>query len=293
MNNNESFESNVSLKTNEFNDTTIGYNKNNDDFYSTSTPKKNNKMLYIGGGIVILVLGIAVIAYVILANKSKLTDIEVVAPDIIYVGEESGIKATAIGENDLSATVYNFSVSDISIAKLVTTSTITGITGKNSLLAISSGRFNLSVSASLKGTTTNKFTKEIIVCKKLYDSSFNDVTVVEGETLDINVDLGTETECYSNLTYEIENQSIATISNDTILGVKAGTTKINIKNEEDTITKNITVTSKIVIEKPKEEVKVETNPNTNVETTMLYILVFVLISFGTYLIVLKNKNKYE
>lgn len=146
--------------------------------------------------------------------------------------EGNGKKPTIIYENETT----NFT------GRKFLSSNYTITTSNDTLIEVSDG----SLTATQVGTYTIYATDEdgkvhkedVIVCKKLTKDSLQagQITLTEGETLAINLDLGENEACYNGITYNVINKDIANISGkNKLLGVQAGQTQMSITQNEERI----------------------------------------------------------
>ena len=214
-----------------------GYDNNYGDIvYDESSNNGIKDFINNNKKIVILVLIIVVFIIIFLLLRgctagSKVNSIVVKSDDIIYVGEESNIEVEASGSNT-AETKYNFKLSNDALANLKEKE-MSGSKVTNTVVAQNSGKLTIEVNASL-GKTNAKNSKNILICKRLNDSSviIEKLTLKKGRKIYLkdNLSLGVS-ECFNNLTYTSSDTSVASISGDGIVTAnKPGSSTITISN---------------------------------------------------------------
>lgn len=203
--------------------------------------KVNKKMLLIIG-IMFFVLILGLILYSML-KPGTLNNISLSLNDIIYYGENNSFKVTSVGKNNLSKTKYTFFVdSDIVSTK---NENMVGKKVNNSLFAYKLGSFNIEVTGTYNDVS-KKANKMVTVCKRLSEENLPQEQVIayfNGESK-LNIDLG-EDICYKNITFEIEDKSIAEIDENRVLkGKTKGYTSLIIKQNNNVFKKEVRVVDK-------------------------------------------------
>lgn len=194
--------------------------------------------------LLLLLLIIVIISSVYSSSTGKLKSININSPKIIYVGEKQEITATAKGSGNLSKTTFHFDTSNKSIVEIESKAGKTGKKVNNKLIPVTTGRFLLYVNAELGNNKIDQIQQEIVICKKLKDDAVQrkSVLVVAGYTTKTSLFLGKDTECYQNIVYSIEDESIATIDKEgNISGLKAGKTTLTISQDKEKIELEIKV----------------------------------------------------
>lgn len=206
--------------------------------------KVNKKMLLIIG-IMFFVLILGLILYSML-KPGTLNNISLSLNDIIYYGENNSFKVTAIGKNNLRKTKYTFAVnSDIVSMK---NENMIGKKVNNSLFAYKLGSFNIEVTGTYKDVS-KKANKMVTVCKRLSEENIPQSQIVAyfNEESNLNINLGDDI-CYKNITFEIEDTSIAEINeNRVIRGKTKGYTSLIIKQNSNTFKINLRVVDKSTV----------------------------------------------
>lgn len=242
------FSYNEDLKTNEFNDATIEYGDGEEieeEFYVEDPHEINkNKIMFFAllGGLIILIIVILLIRGCV--GNGKVNSVKITSPDIIYVGDKEKIIAKAQGRGNLKNTIYKFEVSDESIVGLDNKDIIKGKTAVNYLTPIATGKFILGVSGQLEDVKLPNAEKEIVICRRLSEESFNnsELTAVINKPIKLNIDLGEDTKCFENLTYKIKDNSIVKIDeNRNLVGLKKGSTTITFESDGKSVTKIVNV----------------------------------------------------
>ena len=233
-------------------------NIQNDDAYSESGFKKyvnkyKNSPLFWPVIIVLLILLVGVIIFSLVVNSTgKLKAAKLTAPSIIYLGENETISAESIGNGNLKRTSFHYDISNSSIVELTSKAGRTGKKTTNELIPISTGKFLLYVDAELEDNKIERIEKEILICKTFSKEALQKekITLAKGKSYTLHLDLGTK-ECYENISYEIEDEDVATVNeNGKITSVSSGETNLIISNGK----KEIKVLIKVI--DSKNEVKV-------------------------------------
>lgn len=251
---------------NEFNNENVVYQELDTEFKENTVNTNKKKKLIIIILIIIFALLIGFLIYFFAIKDGKLTSINVTSPDILYVDELDSVKVEAVGKRKLNNTIYNFEISDPSVA-IVDNNTLKGKQISNTIAGLSTGKFILEITATLNNKTINNYTKEIVVCNKLDGSVFStdEIVVILNEKTELNMSLGENSECYTNLTYSIgDNSYIELIDNKYLVGLKEGTTTITITDNKSSVTKTVNVIDS------KNLIKI-TNLNLNKTSTTLYV----------------------
>ena len=174
-------------------------------------------------------------------STGTLKDINLNAPNIVYIGEKTKIYATATGSGNLRNTHFRFSTSNGSIVELDTKRTLTGKKVEDTIIPISTGKFALYLDAELEDQKLETKEKQIVICKRFNESALqsNTITVEKGKQTLLNIDLGTDEECFQNISYQTSNNKITIDDKGIIKGTETGTTTLTISNGSNNI--NITV----------------------------------------------------
>ena len=203
-------------------------------------------------GLILAILLLIILLLLFLNRQGKLQNIKIDLPSIIYVDEATTVKSTAIGKGKLNKTTHSFSVSNPNIVDLERTSVI-GEEVTTNITPITTGKIKLSALGNLGNTKTPVVEKDILICRRLSSKSIQNtsLSIIKDKTSSLNLDLGTEEECYKDISYKMENTSIATIDkNGKITGKKKGVTILSISTETEDVEIDITVID------PKNEKKV-------------------------------------
>lgn len=207
--------------------------------------RKINKKLLLIIGIIFFILILGLILYSML-KPGTLNNISLSLNDIVYYGENNSFKVTAIGKNNLRKTKYTFTVnSDIVSMK---NENMIGKKVNNSLYAYKLGSFNIEVIGSYKDVS-KKLNKNITVCKRLSEESIPQSQIIAyfNEESSLNINLGDDI-CYKNITFEIEDTSIAEINeNRVIKGKTKGYTSLIIKQNNNTFKIDLRVVDKSTV----------------------------------------------
>lgn len=207
--------------------------------------RKINKKLLLIIGIIFLILILGLILYSML-KPGTLNNISLSLNDIVYYGENNSFKVTAIGKNNLRKTKYTFTVnSDIVSMK---NENMIGKKVNNSLFAYKLGSFNIEVTGTYKDVS-KKANKMVTVCKRLSEENIPQSQIVAyfNEESNLNINLGDDI-CYKNITFEIEDTSIAEINeNRVIRGKTKGYTSLIIKQNSNTFKIDLRVVDKSTV----------------------------------------------
>ncbi len=207
--------------------------------------RKINKKLLLTIGIIFLILILGLILYSML-KPGTLNNISLSLNDIVYYGENNSFKVTAIGKNNLRKTKYTFTVNNDIVS--MENENMIGKKVNNSLFAYKLGSFNIEVIGSYKDVS-KKLNKNITVCKRLSEESIPQSQIIAyfNEESSLNINLGDDI-CYKNITFEIEDTSIAEINeNRVIKGKTKGYTSLIIKQNNNTFKIDLRVVDKSTV----------------------------------------------
>ena len=207
--------------------------------------RKINKKLLLTIGIIFLILILGLILYSML-KPGTLNNISLSLNDIVYYGENNSFKVTAIGKNNLRKTKYTFTVNNDIVS--MKNENMIGKKVNNSLFAYKLGSFNIEVIGSYKDVS-KKLNKNITVCKRLSEESIPQSQIIAyfNEESSLNINLGDDI-CYKNITFEIEDTSIAEINeNRVIKGKTKGYTSLIIKQNNNTFKIDLRVVDKSTV----------------------------------------------
>ena len=207
--------------------------------------RKINKKLLLIIGIIFFILILGLILYSML-KSGTLNNISLSLNDIVYYGENNSFKVTAIGKNNLRKTKYTFTVNNDIVS--MKNENMIGKKVNNSLFAYKLGSFNIEVIGSYKDVS-KKLNKNITVCKRLSEESIPQSQIIAyfNEKSSLNINLGDDI-CYKNITFEIEDTSIAEINeNRVIKGKTKGYTSLIIKQNNNTFKIDLRVVDKSTV----------------------------------------------
>lgn len=207
--------------------------------------RKINKKLLLIIGIIFFILILGLILYSML-KPGTLNNISLSLNDIVYYGENNSFKVTAIGKNNLRNTKYTFTVNNDIVS--MKNENMIGKKVNNSLYAYKLGSFNIEVIGSYKDVS-KKLNKNITVCKRLSEESIPQSQIIAyfNEESSLNINLGDDV-CYKNITFEIEDTSIAEINeNRVIKGKTKGYTSLIIKQNNNTFKIDLRVVDKSTV----------------------------------------------
>lgn len=207
--------------------------------------RKINKKLLLIIGIIFFILILGLILYSML-KPGTLNNISLSLNDIVYYGENNSFKVIAIGKNNLRKTKYTFTVNNDIVS--MKNENMIGKKVNNSLYAYKLGSFNIEVIGSYKDVS-KKLNKNITVCKRLSEESIPQSQIIAyfNEESSLNINLGDDI-CYKNITFEIEDTSIAEINeNRVIKGKTKGYTSLIIKQNNNTFKIDLRVVDKSTV----------------------------------------------
>ena len=207
--------------------------------------RKINKKLLLIIGIIFFILILGLILYSML-KPGTLNNISLSLNDIVYYGENNSFKVTAIGKNNLRKTKYTFTVNNDIVS--MKNENMIGKKVNNSLFAYKLGSFNIEVIGSYKDVS-KKLNKNITVCKRLSEESIPQSQIIAyfNEESSLNINLGDDI-CYKNITFEIEDTSIAEINDNRVIkGKTKGYTSLIIKQNNNTFKIDLRVVDKSTV----------------------------------------------
>ena len=210
--------------------------------------KKNIKFVIIISALIILLIVVLIVQSCTI-KPGKLTNVEVEIPSIIYLDEETKISARAVGKRNLNQTKYQFEVTNESIVELEAKGQLRGRRVSNTMIPLTTGKFAIITKSELGTLKMKDVITQVVICKRLTEKSLSteDGIIVEMDKEDIrlNLDIGTENECYEALQYKITDTSILSVDE---LGYfrakKEGDTQITITDGKTTITEEVHVKEK-------------------------------------------------
>lgn len=207
--------------------------------------RKINQKLLLIIGIIFFILILGLILYSML-KPGTLNNISLSLNDIVYYGENNSFKVTAIGKNNLRKTKYTFTVNNDIVS--MKNENMIGKKVNNSLFAYKLGSFNIEVIGSYKDVS-KKLNKNITVCKRLSEESIPQSQIIAyfNEESSLNINLGDDV-CYKNITFEIEDTSIAEINDNRVIkGKTKGYTSLIIKQNNNTFKIDLRVVDKSTV----------------------------------------------
>lgn len=207
--------------------------------------RKINKKLLLIIGIIFFILILGLILYSML-KPGTLNNISLSLNDIVYYGENNSFKVIAIGKNNLRKTKYTFTVNNDIVS--MKNENMIGKKVNNSLFAYKLGSFNIEVIGSYKDVS-KKLNKNITVCKRLSEESIPQSQIIAyfNEESSLNINLGDDI-CYKNITFEIEDTSIAEINDNRVIkGKTKGYTSLIIKQNNNTFKIDLRVVDKSTV----------------------------------------------
>lgn len=190
---------------------------------------------------IVLFIGIVILVVGVNNNKSRgLMSIDTNLSDIIYLNEETIFRTDAYGEGDLSKTKFTFNSETATLKSLE----LTGDFVTNTITTTKTGNIYITIKGSLNNKKVDYESGMIAVCNRLTSSAIENgtITLKQGRTTSIGLDLGKSEKCYRNIKYSIENESIAILANDNMIsGISKGTTTLLIKDNKTEIKLSIVV----------------------------------------------------
>ena len=238
----------------------------------------NVRTLIVIFGTILISFVIILVISVTISRINKSYNADIIIPDILYVGETSGISVISSysGETppkrNISEVVSTFKINDDNIVALVSESAI-GSNITNPLIPKQEGKTTIEVSASLNGRVLESVKKEVMVCPE-FDSNLwlvSNISIPINKTYKLRMDSIPE-ECTKDVTYTSLNEKVAIIDDDaliTALGVgstsivvKKGDRSFNIKVEVTEYSiriQNLSFTDSIVQLSPGDSYKLKLN----------------------------------
>jgi len=208
-------------------------------------PGKNIKNTLVG----VLLLIVIVIIIILLVkgcsgNSKGLSGANAEVPSAIYMGETDKISVSAVGDGNLKDTTYQLKMENDSIAK-VGDKELSGASASTELTPVAEGKTKIAIDASLGKKKIETIEKTITVCKEFNEKALvtnKNISMKPNGSLMLTFNLGDESECFSNLEYQVEDGSVVSVdSNGLITANKVGTTKLVVGNGNKTIELNIKV----------------------------------------------------
>lgn len=161
-------------------------------------------------------------------SNTKIEDIDIKIPEIIYLDNETKFDVNVYGYGSLEKTTLKFSLSTGSYASLEKTELV-GSSVTNKIIPKETGSFIIFVDAKNGNKKFETKSKQIAICKQLTTEVFEttELNVDISKTTRIKLDVGKPEVCNESVKYKIEDTTIAAFTtNDKIIGLKKGTTKI-------------------------------------------------------------------
>lgn len=238
--------------------------------YYLSTINKRAVIVIIGILFLILVIVLLISAYVAKNRASYYS--EIIAPEIIYMGETGNISVMAKGKKNLDQTTTTFKSDNPDIVSVLDEK-LQGKDVLNTLVPVQEGKTTIEIDSKLNNKTMAKEKRKIIVCPAFNNDLLltESISLVEGTVYDLVTDFG-EPECSKDIKYESSNEEIATINNQgRVTGVKPGKAIVTLRKGARSISINVEVTTKFISVqtftvtptkvqlKPKENLRIKIN----------------------------------
>lgn len=221
---------------------------NSDEFYNEIESEKEpnrfalSKKLLITVGIIIAI--VIIVLFILLNNnntKKNSYSLEIEAPSIMYIDEPLAIsvKLNCLEKYTEKAQTSFFSTEENIIE--LPESDFYGKTGTIYITPLAPGKDKINVVSAIG---VDKYSKEltkkaisITVCPKFDNSLINEkeITIKKGFIQNLNIEFG-EKECSEIITYETDNSSILSVTQDgNVKGLTPGKAKIIISNGSNDI----------------------------------------------------------
>ncbi len=195
--------------------------------------------------LVILIIGLVIFLHITKINNSYTS--EIVAPDVIYMGESSKVYVTAKGQKGLSETVTTFESDNNNIAAFYKKK-IKGKEVENVLTPVQEGRTIIKIKSNLGSRKLAYRESDLVVCPSFTADLLlsKSISIVEGTTYNLPVDFG-EKECSDGITYTSLDTNIMTVNDKgTITGVTSGSTTLVVKRDDRSVSIPVTITKSYI-----------------------------------------------
>ncbi len=210
--------------------------------YLISTINTKVLIIFVALFLIVLVVIIAVLMYFAKVNSSYTADI--IAPDVIYMGESSTVYVTAAGKNNLENTVTTFESDDENIAAFYSKK-VEGKEAENVLTPVQEGRTTIRIKSKLGSRKLANYESELVVCPAFTPDLLltKSISIIAKDTYKLPVDFG-EKECSDGITYDSKDTNIMTIDEKGVINAIApGTTALVIKKDTKIMEIPVTVTT--------------------------------------------------
>ncbi len=201
--------------------------------------------------LIILIVLTLIIRFLIIPN-GKLKRITQDNIEKVYVDEILTVNASAKGLGNLSRTEFFFQTSQDEIAEPYKKGAIIGRKVENKFFIKQLGSFVLTTYAKLGNQYTDRISQKIVVCNRLsakhIESTDLQLYADKNYPVDINLYLGDDPICYSDVTYEVVDDKIASVDKNGVITPKwIGKTEILVKQGKEQVKINISSYAKNVL----------------------------------------------
>lgn len=207
-------------------------------------PKLSNKTIII---IIIAIIVLIVIVLLLKDTKNETCSIEIANPIVMYMDEPLDIPVKIKSSTTDTNEIMTFATPTTDEIITIEESDFTGSKGSFLIVPQQTGEEEIDIISSIGvdkySKTLNTKQTKVIVCSKFDENLLHEknILVRPNETSKLKLNFENDS-CYKYITYESEDEQIATITNDgTITGITPGTTKIIISNGTEPIYVNVNV----------------------------------------------------
>lgn len=233
----------------------------------------NKRMVIVIAGILFLILVILLLITAYISKNRASYFSEIIAPEVVYMGETGNISVMAKGKKDLDQTTTTFESKNPDVVTILDKE-LKGKDVLNTIIPIQEGRAKIEINSKLNKKNMAKETREIVVCPAFNNDLLltENISVVKESMYDLTTDFG-EKECSKGIKYESSNEEIMKVdSNGRIEGVNVGKAILTLRKEARSISVNVEVTKAHVYMKTFSvtPTKVQLKPKQNVRLKVGY-----------------------
>lgn len=193
-----------------------------------------------------IILVLVVILLIILGNISKNKASyfsEVIAPEVVYMGETGNISVIANGKKDLENTKTTFTSKNTDVVTMLNNE-LTGKDVLNTIIPVQEGRATVQIKSMLGNKKMADEKREIVICPAFNTDLLlmKSISMVKDTYYDLTTDFGEE-ECSKDILYESSNDNIMTVNKDgQIKGVNIGKAILTLRKGARSISINVEIT---------------------------------------------------
>ena len=203
----------------------------------------NKKALIVITAVILLLLVILLIVFSYVSKNKASYYSEIIAPEIVYMGETGNISVIAKGKKDLDKTITTFNSKDTNIVTLLNNE-LTGKDVLNTIIPVQEGKTTIKIESKLGNKKMAEETRKIVVCPSFNSDLLltENISIIKDTTYSLIADFGEE-ECSKDIIYESSNDSIITVNKDgEIKGVNIGKAILTLRKGSRSISVNVEVT---------------------------------------------------